>query len=55
MAEKSVNWLVKCKLNYIRNMCITHWIYKNILKYDPLRWTRNSRRCDTVLHIQWQI
>jgi hypothetical protein len=31
-AQKSVNWLVKCALKYVRNVFITYLIYKNCSK-----------------------
>jgi hypothetical protein len=55
VAWKSVNWLVKFTLKYIRNVFITYWIYKNCSKWDPPCSTYNSQCGDTVLQINWHV
>jgi hypothetical protein len=42
MAQKSVNWLVKCILKYVRNFFITYRIYKNCPKWVFLKFKAES-------------
>jgi hypothetical protein len=54
VAQKSVHWLVKCTLKYVRNSFITYWIYKNRSKWEPPCSVHNSQCCGTVLKIDWK-
>jgi hypothetical protein len=53
VAQKSADRLVKYVIKCVVNFFVTHWIYKNCLKWDSPCSVHNCLCSDTVLKIDW--